>query len=70
MADQRRFDFCVVFTIILYDANFFVWSDMKLKFHSHLQIALVSLCNDLGPVQFQMIKVLTFFVAEARNGSW
>ena len=45
MADQGRSDSYVVFTMILCDANFFVWWDMKLKFHSHLQITPVSLCN-------------------------
>ena len=44
MADQGRSDSYVVFTISLYDTNFFVWWDMKLEFASHLQIALVSLC--------------------------
>ena len=55
------------FTMILCNANFFVWWDMKLKFASHL--FLVS-AIDLTLVQFQITKLLTFSAAEARNGSW
>ena len=43
MADQGRFDFYVVFTMILCGRNFCVWSVTELKFTKQLQMASLSL---------------------------
>ena len=43
MGDRRRFDFYVVFTMILYDADACVWQDMKLIFTESVQMTFTSL---------------------------
>ena len=70
MADQGRSDSYVVFTMILCDANFLfgkIWNS-----NSPVTFKLLSLVSiiDLRLVQFEITKLLTFIVAEARNGSW
>ena len=70
MADQEMSDSYVVFTMILCDANFLfgeVW-----KSNTPVTFKLLSLVTviDLRLVQFQIRKLSTCFVADARNGSW